>query len=120
MPFKDKDKQKEFQRNWCRKRYHEDKEYREKIKERSSKYIKTEKGKKNNRIKSWKEQGIIFSDYDLLYDIFINTKYCDLCKVELTEDIRKKTTRCLDHDHSITDCENIRNILCLSCNIKRG
>jgi hypothetical protein len=80
-----------------------------------------EANKINYRISDWKLRGIIFSDYYLLYDIFINTKYCDLCKVELTQGkITTKTTRCLDHDHNITDCENVRNVLCHSCNIKRA
>lgn len=91
-------------------------------KEDMKEYLKYyyESNKCRYRISDWKLRGVIFSDYDLLYDIFINTKYCDLCKVELTQDkITTKTTRCLDHDHSITDCENIRNILCHSCNIKQ-
>jgi hypothetical protein len=93
-------------------------ENREKLREYRKKWNQTEAGKKSHRIKIWKQYGIIFSDYDLLYDIFINTEYCDLCKVKLTEGKRTKTTRCLDHDHSITDCENVRNVLCHSCNAK--
>jgi len=96
------------------------KKYRKENKENIKKYYQTEESKKRMRINNWKKRGIIFSDYDLLYDIFINTEFCDLCKVKLTEDkIRTKTTRCLDHDHSITDCENVRNVLCHSCNYDR-
>jgi len=101
MPFKDKQKYKEYQ-----------KEYHYKLRQ-------TDKGRKYGRIVHWKNRGVIFSDYDLLYDIYINTEFCNLCKVKLTEDkIITKTTRCLDHDHTITDCENVRNILCHSCNAK--
>jgi hypothetical protein len=28
------------------------------------------------------------------------------------------TTRCLDHDHSITDRFNVRGVLCGKCNLK--
>ena len=101
------------------------KEYRQLIKEGNKEYrkvwMKTENGVKYRRICGWKQQGIIFSDYDLLYDIFINTEFCDLCKVKFSEDIKRtSTTRCLDHDHTITDCENVRNILCHKCNMGRG
>ena len=92
----------------------------EKAKEYRKKYYKSERGRKSTRINNWKRKGIIFSDYDLLYDIYINTTHCDECKIKLTEDkIMKYTTRCLDHDHTITDCENVRSVLCNLCNIKR-
>ena len=96
-------------------------EYRktQKGKNISNEYYKTEKGRKRRVINQWKSRGVIFSDYDLLYDIYINTTNCDSCKVELTRDkVNTNTTRCLDHDHTITDCENVRNILCHSCNRK--
>jgi len=97
------------------------KKYRKENKENIKKYYQTEESKKRMRINNWKKRGIIFSDYDLLYDIFINTEHCDLCKVKFSEDIKRtSTTRCLDHDHTITDCENVRNILCHKCNMGRG
>jgi hypothetical protein len=71
------------------------------------------------RISNWKTRGIIFCDYDLLYDIYINTTHCDICKIKFTEDKqRSNTTRCLDHDHNINDCENVRAVVCHSCNNK--
>jgi len=88
-------------------------------KEYRRQWLKTDSGNKYNRTRIWKQRGVIFSDYDLLYDIYINTEFCDFCKVKLTKDDKNTpTTRCLDHDHAITDCENVRNILCLSCNAK--
>jgi hypothetical protein len=72
---------------------------------------------KISRIRDWKRIGVIFSDYDLLYDIYINTTHCDFCNVKL-ESGRKSNGRCLDHDHYITDCENVRNVLCMTCNKK--
>jgi hypothetical protein len=71
-------------------------------------------------ISKWKLRGIISNDYDKLYEKVLNTTNCEECNCILTEDKRTtSTTRCLDHDHSITDKENVRNILCHSCNTKR-
>ena len=101
---------KQYQKEW----YQNNKE---KVGQQKKEYTQTEVGKKTNRISSWKYIGIITDDYDALYEKFINTKNCELCNCELTVDKRNtKTTRCLDHDHSITDRDNVRNILCLSCN----
>ena len=89
----------EYDRNWKRK------------------FRETEKGKKQNRISQWKVKKIVCEDWEILYDIYINTTHCDFCNVILTEDKnRKSTTRCLDHDHQSGE---IRNILCNLCNVKR-
>ena len=88
--------------------YHNNKEY-------YIKYNKTDKRKKTYMISGWKRMGVIFSDYDLLYEIYENTTHCDLCNVKL-ESGRKSNGRCLDHDHYITDYENVRNIVCMKCN----
>jgi len=117
MPFSDPEKKKEYMKKY-------DKHYREKNKEYykqyyrqyMKEYINTSKGKKVTRISSWKTQGIIFHDYDLLYDIYIHTTHCDYCKCEL--DKCNKSRKCLDHDHSTTDIENVRGILCFHCNVK--
>ena len=101
------------------------KEYREKNKEKiiqqQQEYRQTGKYKKTQRIAKWKRRGIIFHDYNLLYEIYLQTTNCDNCKCLLTYDrYTTETTKCVDHDHTITDDENVRNILCNSCNIKRG
>jgi len=70
---------------------------------------------KRNKIKDWKRIGIIFFDYDLLYEIYENTSHCDFCNVKL-ERGKKSNSRCLDHDHYITDYDNVRNVLCMKCN----
>ena len=148
MPFKDPNKKQEYLKEYHLKNREQIKEYqkeyqqknkeqlleyqkeyneknREKIKEYKKEYrkeyIKTPQGKKSMRITQWKKRGIIFFDYNFLYEIYINTEYCDLCNIKLTTDrFTTLTTRCLDHDHNINDCDNVRNILCHSCNTKRG
>ena len=95
-------------------------QYRLDNKEKIKESRKTPKGKKSHRIAQWKYQGIITDDYDALYHHYLKTAYCDACKVELTYDRRTTaTTKCVDHDHTITDRPNFRNILCNLCNVKR-
>lgn len=97
------------------------KTHKEEIAAYNKRYNKTPKAIKARRIRRWKKQGIISDDYNSLYERFINTKNCENCEIELTENrYNTSTTRNLDHDHDITDRENVRNILCWSCNIKRG
>ena len=82
---------------------------------------KQQEQKKNKKIYSWKKQGIICNDWNSFYYKFIQINYCECCYCELTSGGNNKSnTRVLDHDHNITDKENIRNILCNSCNRKRS
>ena len=106
MPYKDPEKQKEYF-----------KQYYEENKEKKKEYNKLPKGRKTTRITNWKRWGIIFHDYNLLYEIYINTTHCDECKCILNQ--CSKSLKCVDHDHTITDDNNVRNILCHSCNRKR-
>jgi len=93
---------------------------KEKRKEYRMRIYNTPKRKKSMKISNWKAQGIICDDFDALYEKVLNTTNCEECDCILTVDrYNTKTTRCLDHDHSITDRENVRNILCQSCNRKR-
>ncbi len=98
------------------------KKYREKNKEKTKlyhkQYIQTEQGIKVKRINRWKRSGVICNDWDELYNQYLRTAYCDHCKVKMTYDFPNiSTTKCLDHCHITGE---VRNILCLSCNIKRG
>ncbi len=109
------------------KRKQQMKEYQQKNKGKRLQYMKqyqkewfqTPEGKKSNTISQWKKQKIIFHDWDLLYDIIYTlTSHCDHCNVFLQG--LGNDRKCIDHDHSITDRDNVRNVLCCRCNIKRG
>ena len=95
--------------------------HKEKIKQCKIKYNQTDKGRKSSKIIVWKQRGVITDNWDAMYDHYIQTSFCDFCKVELSYDKHNTaTTKCLDHDHTITDRPNFRNILCHPCNVKRG
>ena len=124
-----REKQKEYRLKNTEKEKLRHKEYRlnnqEKIKEYqkeyNKKYNQTESRIKSCRISCWKKRKVISDDWDALYDHYLKTTLCDNCNIELTYDkYNTPTTKCLDHDHSITDAPNFRNILCHSCNVRRG
>ena len=112
-----KEKIKEQKKEYSRQYYLKNKE---KKKEYKRQYRQTEQGMKVNRITNWKKRGVITPDWDALYEYYLQTTLCDECNVVLTYDKQKTpTTKCLDHDHLITDGPNFRNILCNRCNFKR-
>ena len=126
MPYKDPEKNKECKKRWAEKNKEKNKECKkrwaeknkEKKKQYQKEYEKTPECKKSYRISKWKSRGILSDNFDELYEKYINTEYCELCNVNLTEDKRTtKTTRCLDHDHQTG---LLRNIVCHCCNVKRG
>ena len=105
--YREKNKEKEQQRS---KKYREENE--ESIKEYYKKRQKTSHVYyKNSMIRSWKEQGIIDTDYDLLFDLYIKQTHCWICGKEYL--VRKD--RQLDHDH---DTGEPRYICCRGCNNK--
>ena len=91
--------------------------YYQENKEKIAAYRQTEAGKKSSRIWGWKKSGVIHHDFDELYQMYIDTKNCDICKVELCEGNFGSNKRVLDHDHSTGE---VRNILCHTCNVRRG
>ena len=100
MPFKDPEKRKQYHKKY----------YKE--------YNQSDKGIKLFRISNWKKSGLICDNFEALYEHYLKTAYCDACKVELTYDkITTPTRKCLDHCH---ETGLFRNILCHSCNVKRG
>ena len=76
---------------------------------------------KSTKIKSWINQGIISDDWDKTYNKWLKTLYCEKCNCKLVRAPHPycKMTAVIDHDHSINNQNNIRNILCNSCNSKR-
>lgn len=90
---------------------------KEEKKEQRKKYDQSEKGKKSRRIKDWKRIGVICSDFDSLYQKYIDTKNCEECKREFGQwGDGSGSFRCLDHNH---ESGQFRNIICCSCNVKR-
>jgi len=69
----------------------------------------TNKRHKYNTIYHWKHYGVIYHDFDELYEIYIKTMNCNHCGKEFpnTKD------RCLDHDH---ETGAFRAIVCRCCN----
>jgi len=95
-------------------------EYYQKNRCKILEYYQTLEGIKSHRICNWRKRGVICDNWDALYDHYSKTSYCDFCRVQLsTSKERCATTKVLDHDHSITDRPNFRNILCNSCNVQR-
>jgi len=122
MPYKDPEKRKECKKRWAENNKQKVKEskrkYRENNKEKIYEKKQTPEAKKLSRIYNWKKMGVINDNFDELYEKYIDTKFCELCSVELTEDKKTtKTTRCLDHCHETGE---FRNIVCHSCNVKIG
>ena len=64
---------------------------------------------KYQTIYDWKRRGLIYDNYDELYDVYINTMECEHCKTEFT----KNNWRCLDHNHKTG---LFRKIVCHKCN----
>tara|TARA_R110001592_G_scaffold231236_1_gene488401 strand:- start:157 stop:600 length:444 start_codon:yes stop_codon:yes gene_type:complete len=118
--LKNKEKNKEYRLKNKEKINESNRQYRLNNKEKIKEYNQTESRIKSNRISSWKRIGVITDDWNELYDHYLKTTLCNECNVVLTYDKKTTaTTKCLDHDHSITDAPNFRNILCNLCNVRR-
>jgi len=66
---------------------------------------------KSQTIYAWKKYGLIYDNYDDLYEVYIKTMQCQHCQTEFTE----KNKRCLDHNH---ETGMFRKIVCNRCNSK--
>tara|TARA_R110000851_G_scaffold24715_1_gene71324 strand:+ start:182 stop:604 length:423 start_codon:yes stop_codon:yes gene_type:complete len=71
---------------------------------------------KTDIISNWKRRGVIDDDFNGLYNYFITQTNCWICDKVYNNDI-VMDRRCLDHDHDITDDNNVRYICCWNCNI---
>ena len=90
------------------------KKYNLEHKEEKAHYHKTnENHYKNRTISNWKRIGVIDGDYDLLFEVYDKETNCWIC----LEPFNKRINKHLDHDHHITDENNVRYICCRSCNI---
>ncbi len=100
------------------------KENKEKIKKQRKEYRQTPQAKKLTRINHWKERGILPPcSWDEFHDEWEKATNCADCDVVMTvgERYNTPTTKCADHDHSITDgSPNFRGFVCLCCNLRRG
>ena len=113
-------KTKEYNAKYCEEHKEERKandakryeEKREEILKRVKEYHKTPIGKKNRRINEWKYRGIIDADLGAVYDYYIKQTHCMVCNKKY----KTNKDRHLDHDHEITDDDNIRYICCHKCN----
>ncbi len=76
-------------------------------------YRKTPKGYKITTIVNWKQQGLV-GDYNSIFERYINTEYCDLCKVLLEG--KGGNRKCMEHDHKTGE---FRNIVCNRCNTSK-
>ena len=101
------DLEKKARKKEYRKEYYE--KNKEKEKEKQKEYSKSEKGKKSNTISKWKQNGLI-GDYETIYDRYISSTHCELCKQSYTE----SNKRCMDHCHTT---HQFRHICCQSCNL---
>ena len=102
MPYKDPEKKKQYMKEYS-------KQYRENNKEKAKEYNQTPEGKKVKTISNWKQRGLIHDNYSDLYDKYLDTSECDVCKYVFDE----TNWRCMDHDHTTG---LFRQFLCNRCN----
>ena len=73
------------------------------------------KNKKKNSIDCWVRRGLITNNIDEVYKRYEETTNCDNCNIFL--DGIGGARKCMDHSHITGE---FRNIICVSCNSKRG
>ena len=114
MPYKDKEKQRETRLKWVN-------ENREKLKLQRQIWTANNKEKvklqrqtnrlnnlKKNKIREWKGKGMIDTDWDLVYEMFMAQTNCWIC-----DKLFKGSDKCLDHDHETGE---LRYVVCRYCN----
>jgi len=76
------------------------------------------KREKQQRISSWKSQGMVdqFNDNcETIHNRYMNTTNCDKCNILFNSNTR--TRKCMEHDHKTG---LFRNIVCTRCNVRIG
>ena len=66
---------------------------------------------KTNIIYHWKKRGLIHKDYNKLYETYLQSSHCNVCKKKYTNSF----DRCMDHCHKTG---KFRQFLCQDCNKK--
>ena len=76
-----------------------------------------QKGHREHRRWDWQFKNKIICDYDAIYDIVMETNYCDFCSKKLVFRGSKPShdSKCLDHCHT---CGGVRGVLCNICNLQ--
>jgi len=97
-----------YQKNKEKKKEYE-KEYQKKNKDKIAEYQKSPQRIKSRTISDWKKSGLVHEDYDVLYETYLQTNECNVCKKEFKDSF----DRCMDHDHSTG---LFRQVLCRNCN----
>ena len=99
---------------WCK----NSKKYNATEKSKNTRKLYRQKNKEKiaiqQKIRQWRYRGIISKDFDKTYKYYIDCRYCEFCD----EPFKNSEDRCLDHDHTIDDDDNIRGVLCRGCNAK--
>mgnify|MGYP003656670575 CR=1 FL=1 len=67
------------------------------------------KHQKQIAIHTWKRYGLIYDDYDDLFEVYIKTLNCQHCNKEF----KNRRDRCMDHNH---ETGLFRKIVCNKCN----
>ena len=108
------EEKKERQRISAKKYYEKNKEH---IREKQKEYRQTSNGKESKTITDWKRQGLVSTDYNLLYDNYLKSTNCEECDIEYGKfGDGSGTFKCMDHNH---ETGLFRNYLCCMCNFKR-
>ena len=118
---KNKEKIKERNKEYREKAKERGKEYREnnteKIREKNKKYNRTPEGIKSRITRRWKQRGLIYEDYDSLYEHYLNANNCDECGIKFGKfGGGVGDWKCMDHCH---ETGAFRNFLCNDCNVRR-
>jgi len=106
------ERQKELYKKDPEKIQKNNKKWRDNNPEKVKAYEESDLYKKQCKIRRWKHQGIIHNDWENIHDIYMDTNNCDYCKKQF----KNTLDRNLDHNHNITESNNIRGILCRVCN----
>ncbi len=109
--------QKKWVKNNPEKKNEYDRNYRLRTKDKRKEYDRNYREINYEKLKKaeWLRRGLKTDNIDEVYKRYEKTTNCDLCCVILKG--IGSTKKCMDHSHTTG---LFRNILCQSCNIKRG